>query len=159
MSYDLYLLKPPPGQDALAYARTWFARDAVDDSPPTPERAQEMRRLADALRAAFPELATEVANEGQIELYGPDETGITIAFYADETAISLPYWHQGEAAAAVLERVGQYTALLQREAGYVAYDPQTDALFDPQDAAKDRLSEVTAQLPDIIASIEHEQHD
>ena len=162
LSYDLYLVKPAPGQDALAYARTWFTRDADDDMTPTPERAQEMRRLADALHAAFPELATEQADAEHIEVYGPDETGVTIAFYADETAISIPYWRQQEGATAVMEQVGHYVALLQREAGYVTYDPQRGELFAPQGDAGEaahRLNDVTARLPDIVASIQRDHHD
>lgn len=39
MSYDLYLVTPPPGFDALSYARTWFRHDADSTITPTTERA------------------------------------------------------------------------------------------------------------------------
>jgi hypothetical protein len=85
---------------------------------------------------------------------------VSILVSPAEIGIDIPYWHHEAEAEEVLEQVGRYVALLQREAGLVAYDPQTGGLFEPPTGvaqAARTMEEVNRKLPGLIAHVEGEQ--
>jgi hypothetical protein len=52
-------------------------------------------------------------------------TGIDLSVFGDEVSITVPYWHTGDDAAVVLGRVSDLAAIVEKETGLTAYDPQT----------------------------------
>jgi hypothetical protein len=148
MSYDIRLFKPRPHEDPLVTART----EADEDfplTPPDPEKETLKRRVAAALIAASPllqsyefdyeaiakfrKISVEEARlqYRHIELNGPDNgNGIQILLFDDEAAISVPYRHDAAKAEAAFQEIWDYSRIIQRETGYVIYDPQLDEILD-----------------------------
>ena len=58
-----------------------------------------------------------------IEITNAD--AVQVSLYPEEAAITVPYWHEGERAAAVMARMQEYAALLTEQGGFSFYDPQT----------------------------------
>jgi hypothetical protein len=55
------------------------------------------------------------------------ETGIQLDFRHGSAGISVPYWTDGDTAAAVLGKVYYLALIVERETGLEAYDPQVEA--------------------------------
>jgi hypothetical protein len=151
MSYDLHLFKPETGVDPLETVERLFAEDADEINPglPQPEKESRKRALADALIKLNPELEVftfgfkEIAeSEGiseaearskfrHLELNGPEGgNGIQITLYDDVAVITVPYWHAGEKARDTFKEIRGYLSLLEREGGFVTYDPQLEKILD-----------------------------
>ena len=148
MSYDLYLVRVPPGAsdddvEAIAMAA---AESDFPAGPPDPALEARKRALADALCAADPALTASTPDhaaiagyEGitldearrryrQIEVYGPpDGHGILVTLHDDWVSLEMPYGRGDSGMAALLRYVG----LLTRLGGFVAFDPQGPNVVDP----------------------------
>ena len=157
MSYDLYLVRVPPGADdddvaAIALAA---AESDVPVDPPDPAVEARKRSLADALCAADPTLtastpdhAAIAGDEGitlaearlryrQIEVYGPpDGHGILVTLHDDWVCLEMPYG-RGDSGMTTLLR---YVGLLTRLGGFVAFDPQGPNVVDPAEYGGPRQS-------------------
>lgn len=149
MSYDFRLFKQRAGEDPHVTAQ----RDCEEFSatPPDPQKEALKRRIADALIAHNPKLEVfqfrydEIAKFEKIsveearlkyrhlELNGPEEScnGVQITLFDDEASITVPFWHEGEKAADTFREIWSYLEIINREAGYLAYDPQIDRIIDP----------------------------
>ena len=144
MSYELYLLRVPPGQQARAVLDRHFQSQEAElnPGPSDPAKETEKRRLATALMqfdpglsiAAF-DFANMAALEGidenearrryrHLELNSDDYSGIQITVWDDAAEISFPYWHSGEQAERVLLRVWDYLEVLEQSGKLTVYDPQ-----------------------------------
>ena len=95
------------------------------------------------------------AQLNHIELNAPeDDLAIQPNIYWDHVFLTIPYWYKGEAADRVFEQLTTYLRLIRKAAGFFAYDPQTDRVFDPDKegftdhAEYNRIAE---NLPAIIA--------
>jgi hypothetical protein len=165
MSYDLTLVKPDPGRDPLRYARAWSERDVGDAVTATAVQARQMCRLARVLLAACPDLELsgdpapeESASLEVVELIEGDEGAVIIALFPDEAAVSIGYRQQdGRVDETVFDRLFGYLEVLRREAGYVAYDPQRDALVERRSDLVEALrivEGVAARLDDITTHVE-----
>ena len=149
MSYDIVLFRPRPGEDPLTTAHSEFGEMEQQVSPPDPAKESLKHRVASALMGENPLLEPigfgyeEIAKfEGisvkdaklkyrHIELNGPEDgNGIQIQLYDDEAYLSVPYWHEGAKAESTFQEIWKYLNIIQREAGYVAYDPQLDMILD-----------------------------
>jgi hypothetical protein len=155
MSYDLHFVRVPPGADPRATIEQALEQDEelddLDVNPGDPDPAKEARKqaIARALMAADPELTifpkdyAEIARvleisesearvrHRELELNGPEDgPGIQISLYDDTAAITLPYWHDGEAAGQVWRKIFTYLQVLEREGGFRTYDPQLDEVLD-----------------------------
>ncbi len=117
MSYDLSAFHLPPGADPSTY------EPDLDEEPPTPEQRASMKRLAEAIAAVDAE-AERHDGDDFIEFDTAD--AIQISLYADQAAISVPYWYEGERADAVMARIQHYAAVLTEVGGYTVWDPQTE---------------------------------
>ena len=53
-----------------------------------------------------------------------------VSLFEGELAVSVAYWHTGEAARAVMELVWSYLAILEQETGWETYDPQLGRSLD-----------------------------
>lgn len=147
MSYDLHLFVPPPGADLLAAGEASFGNEQPD--APTPETDARKEALAAALLSHDPMLrrfeipfAAIAEADGitveearaewrDVELGVPGDEGAVNLVLSDHTGyVMVPYWHTGREAEVVWRRIWGYLALLERQAGYRAYDPQRGEVLD-----------------------------
>jgi hypothetical protein len=81
-------------------------------------------------------------------------SGIDICLFAETAALQVAYWHTGEQAAQTIAELWEYLAIIQHQAGYVAYDPQLDRMLDlahDQPAVLHAYRSAAANLRRIIA--------
>ncbi|MBS1719583.1 MAG: hypothetical protein JST35_03955 [Armatimonadetes bacterium] len=139
MSYDINLVRVKEGEDPYEVATN--DEDFDREKPYDPEKEAMKRRTADALVAKFPNLEVfEVDDEDiaaelnisveeakrrsrHIELNN-DAAGVQIHLDDDEAGVSIAYWHNGDKAREVFREVWDYLRIIQRETGFVAFDPQ-----------------------------------
>lgn len=57
-------------------------------------------------------------------------SGTQITLFDDTASVTIPYWHEAEAARAQLRRVWSYLDVVCREANYEVFDPQLDRVID-----------------------------
>jgi hypothetical protein len=174
MSYDVYLLQPTPGEDPLATVRAKLnvETEVINPGPPNAEAEVRKQQLTRALIAENPALEAfefgyaEIARiDGiseeearvryrHIELNGPEKgNGIQITLYDDNASITIPYWHQPEAARLVFGEVWRYLRVLRDAGGFFVYDPQLDRVVDLNADLPDVIREygrVVAKIPEIV---------
>ena len=155
MSYDIRLFKPRPDEDPLITAQ----REEDEQTPLfelDPDRKALRQRIIIALTTAnsalqpvwpnYKEIAVrenisiEAAKLGhrwiQLDEHG-SKHGIQILLFDDEAFISVPYWHDNAQAEDVFQKIWDYSRVISRESGYVAYDPQLGMMLDlSQDFSK-----------------------
>jgi hypothetical protein len=171
MSYDLKLFKPVAGEDPYVTAQRDSDEFAV--SPLDPQKEALKRKVAEALIACNPKLEIfefgyeEIAKFQKItveearlkyrhlELNGPDEdsNGIQITLFDDEASVTVPYWHEGDKAADTFREIWSYLEIINREAGYLVYDPQIDRVFDPATGFDDALQRYSGVMTQIIHTL------
>ncbi|MFC8067113.1 hypothetical protein [Streptomyces sp. NPDC057293] len=124
MSYDIYFLNRRYGQswDEVLEAM----EDAAKHSEPIPTQ------LLEAWARVVPQAQT-LLGEVEITEYEQESrdlshsgTGIDLSVFGDEVSITVPYWHAGNDAAVVLGKVSALAAIVEKETGLTAYDPQAD---------------------------------
>lgn len=147
MSYDFRLCLPQAGRSNEEIA-TADAEDLVITDP-VPTKEERKKRIAAALTtrnpalepfafgfeeiAKFEKITVEEAmkKHRHIELNGPDgSNGIQITLFDDEASVTVPYWHQGDAARQVFEEIWAYLEIIEREGGFFTYDPQIERVLD-----------------------------
>jgi len=151
MSYDINLVRVPPGADPEAVADASVAMDEeaqLNPGEPDSTKEQIKRRLAAALQTvnplltAFPFDYSDLARLEKIteqearrrfrhiELNGPDDgNGIQITLFDDTATITIPYWHHGQKAQQALQEIWSYLEIFERDAGFRAYDPQLEHIL------------------------------
>ena len=159
----------------MARARAFLEAQSEDINPGPVVRLKEAkkRQLADVLMKVNPRLEqlafgyAEIAAQygitedeartryRHIELNGPDDgNGIQLTISDDTADLTVPYWHQPEAATAVFGEIWTYLKILEREGGFWVYDPQLDKILDlaaDQEAVLTRYGRVVAQMPQMVA--------
>jgi hypothetical protein len=151
VSYDLYLLRVPPGEDPLEAAEAIFNEDVEEINPGMPDAQKEAtkRELANALQLINPSMEVfqfdyaKIAKSLKIseqeaqteyrhlELNSPEDgNGIQITLYDDTASLTIPYWHQGEKANEVWREAWQYLECLERHGEFSTYDPQLDRILN-----------------------------
>ena len=148
MSYDFSLFRPRAGEDPLDTARTGSAD--LPSTPLDPQMEALKRKVADALIAHNPKLevfqldydaiatfeniSVEEARRKfrYLELNGPvdDDNGIQITLFDDEASVTVPYWHESDKATNTFREIWNYLEIINRETGFLIYDPQSDRLID-----------------------------
>lgn len=132
MSYDILLFPRHPGQ-------SWDeALDAANQVPQSAGAAlvPVWQRLEARLRQVLPPSVeggpADDPGEGTVGELAVPETGLQVELYAGQAAVAFPYWdHDDEDAFAA--QVGEVVRVVAEETGWAAFDPQTDAAFDPTD--------------------------
>ena len=152
MSYDLYFADTSVGP-------SWtqrFAQEQPFDHNPTAtapldkaEQARKQKLAADLIDTApdlvifqfdYKQLAhvTDITlaeaerRFRHLELNAPDGgTGLQVQIHDDWALVSLPYWHDGAAAAAVLAEWWTIVNRLAMSAGYGVWDRQRSCVIDP----------------------------
>ena len=155
MSYDLTLFRVAEGEDvADVFLRRAQAADA-DDPNPGPGREEweaEKRAWMRELQGCVPGFEAfafdyaAIAQAGgiseaearrrwrHIEL-SDDATGLQVTLYDESADVTLPYWHEGEAAARAFEQMFRCAEVLAGAAGFAVFDPQLDQRVDAGSAA------------------------
>ena len=149
MSYDLILVRPKLGEDPLITAR--HKNDEQGDQIHELDPAKEALKLKVAEELIkenpsferFPFDYEEIAKLRNIsieeakllfrniELNTPDDgNGIQIELFDDEFTVTVPYWHAGAKTESTFQEIWKYLEIIQRESGFVLYDPQLDAILD-----------------------------
>jgi hypothetical protein len=124
VSYDIYFLSRRDGQswnDALE-----AMEDAAEGSEPIPARLLgAWDRIVPQARTLLGEVEiTEFEQESRDLSHSG--TGIDLSIFGDEVSITVPYWHAGDDAAIVLGKVFALAAIVEKETGLTAYDPQVE---------------------------------
>ncbi|MFH7336279.1 hypothetical protein [Streptomyces sp. KHY 26] len=124
MSYDIYFLSRLDGQswDEVLEAM----EDAAEHSEPIPTRLLEAwDRIVPQARTLLGEVEiTEYEQESRDLSHSG--TGIDLSVFGHEVSITVPYWHAGDDAEVVLGQVSALAAIVEKETGLTAYDPQTE---------------------------------
>ncbi|MBN1422766.1 MAG: hypothetical protein JXP34_28580 [Planctomycetes bacterium] len=129
MSYDITFLPKPPGQSWAEVLKACEERALGQETPAPidPDGRRKFARIADAVRRILPD-AEIFEGSGYIEPID-DATGIQVAFFAGEAAVSIPFWHKGKQARSVMAVVRTIARIVERETGWPAYDAQQDRPF------------------------------
>ncbi|MER5947827.1 hypothetical protein ABT127_17375 [Streptomyces sp. NPDC001904] len=150
MSYDIYFLRRDARQswDDVLEAAEAAAEAAAGDSAPIPaELLEAWQRIVPQARALLGDVdITEYEQESRDLSHSG--TGIDLSVFGDELTITVPYWHAGDAAGTVLGTLFALSALVEKETGLTAYDPQVEMPLretSPQQAAS-IMSGVTTDL-------------
>lgn len=149
MSYDIKLFKPEPDIDPLTSAQREEEEEQQTLLELDPVQEALKLRIVTALTATnsqiqpmWPDYEKIAAHEKTtpdsarlkhrwIELNdNNDRSGIQIQLFDHEAFISVPYWHDDLQAETVFHQIWEYLRIINREAGYVAYDPQLDEILD-----------------------------
>ncbi|CCH20479.1 hypothetical protein [Micromonospora lupini] len=134
MSYDLTFVPRSDDQswdDALD-----AAEEADSDERPSGEA---WARLVVAARQVLGEVSVfEGAYNYELT---HEKTGIQLSYYRQEAGITVPYWHRGGDARAVVAAMYQLGEAVQAVTGLPGYDPQlelplSDALAQPELAVR-----------------------
>lgn len=167
MSYDLHFFKPVDGEDPHDTLRR---NDEGEPPLPTPESTARKNAAVKALLASNPKLETfhpdldalaeihdispEAAAErfSHVEISEPEiGNGIQIILYDHCVDMSVPYWHSGPEAEAVLREMAGYARILMEHTGFRMYDPQSDGFLEsPGDILK--AAGVMGDIADHLAS-------
>lgn len=124
VSYDIYFLSRRDGQswDEVLEAM----EDAAEHSEPIPSRLLEAwDRIVPQARMLLGEVdITEYEQESRDLSHSA--TGIDLSVFGDEVSITVPYWHTGDDAAVVFGKLFALSAVVEKETGLTAYDPQIE---------------------------------
>ncbi|MCF4138368.1 hypothetical protein L1856_19115 [Streptomyces sp. Tue 6430] len=124
MSYDIYFLRR---RDRESWNEVLEGmEDAAEDSEPIPAHLLEAwDRIVPQARTLLGEVEiTEYEQESRDLSHSG--TGIDLSVFGDEVTITVPYWHARDDAAVVLGQVSALAAVVEKETGLTAYDPQTE---------------------------------
>lgn len=177
MSYDLHIASRESIENELAAVDEYDPEaEVLNPGRPVAEIEAKKRELADRIRSANPQLQPfefdfrEVAEflgsseeearlrYRHIELNGADDgNGIQVTIYDDHVGITVPYWHSGDAARAVIDEIWRYLQIIEQATGYVTYDGQVGKVLglsvDKPEVLRAYIG-VIDRLPEIIASAE-----
>jgi hypothetical protein len=149
MSYDFYLFRRVAGEDPLTTGRAQGEEEKREDpDAPDPDAGRIKRSVAAALKAQDPRLEVFEYDYSEIavslgisvdearRLYQDIELnhlehGIQVTLSDHSAWITVAYWHSNPATAeAVMAEIWDYLRTINREAGFLVYDPQLDQLLD-----------------------------
>ena len=181
MSYDFHLVPDKNTDDVLAevHARFEHQEEEINPGPLIPEKEEWKNWLAGLLIKSNPNLRpfefgfSAIARKynwteeeahvrfRHIELNGPDDgNGIQITLYDESADITVPYWHQPEAAVVVFDEIWKYLTILADNGNLAVYDPQLDRILDlakDQGEVVQRYGTVVEKVPDIIKTSSHQK--
>lgn len=124
MSYDIYFVNPKPGQSWAEAIEELEAETEDANQLVSPELLDAWDRIVPHARALLGEV--DLFENGETCELSHDDTGIQLSIFVDEVAITIPYWHTGDKAAQALSKAYALAAIVERETGLQAYDPQVE---------------------------------
>src|SRR6516165_4151563 len=176
MSYDIYCFRPSSEAASLEEAQAVIESEEELERPEDEIAKQTKEQLVEALLRHNPRLQRFEFNYAQIaesmkisvdqardqwkhvELNPPEgDPAIQITVFGDHVSINIPYWYSGGDADSAFRQLTDYLRVIKRTAGYFAYDPQKDKVFDPdQDDLGEHESceKIVRDMPAMIAQAE-----
>jgi len=150
MSYDLHMLRVPPGEGAMAafQRRLELQEKDLNPGPLVPLLEEEKRKLARILLGLRPELrlaafdyaglaAKESIDEAEarrryrhLELNSEDSNAIQITLWDEAAELSLPYWHTGTQSEIALRQAWECAGTLETWGAFMVFDPQLERALD-----------------------------
>ena len=118
MSFDLNFVRKSPDQswdDALD-----VGDEETDGAPDT----QVWARIVDDARQILGDINLHAGGD-YLEL-DHEPTGIQLSLYANEAAITVPYWYSGADAQEIVRTLYRLAAVVEEHTGFSGYDPQVD---------------------------------
>jgi len=118
MSFDLTFVRKSADQsweDALE-----VAEDETDGAPD----AQAWARIVDGARGILGDI--ELHKGGDYLELDHEPTGIQLSLYANEAAITVPYWYSGAGAEEIVRTIFRLAAVIEEHTGFSGYDSQAD---------------------------------
>ncbi len=147
LSYELKLFRVMPGERPQISGRN--NPTDYDTRPPDPQKEALKQRVVVALATRHPRLKVcqlpleQIAQFEKIsidqarskyrhlEISDPESgNGLQIVLRDDETAVMIPFWHEGQKARDTFQELWSYLGIICRETGYRIYDPQLERMFD-----------------------------
>lgn len=124
MSFDLYF---------VARWKKFRWDPMASELPESPFEARSgpsrrtLKRVEKAVLAEFP-AAESHTEEHSCEIFDHD-SGLQVCMYPGETVVSVPYWHEGEAAEKLEVKLRRVVAGIESATRQVCYDPQANDGF------------------------------
>jgi hypothetical protein len=78
---------------------------------------------------------------------------VQVSLFEHELGVTVPYWHTGQAARAVMELVWSYLAILEQESEWDTYDPQPGRSLDRArdlEVVSGGYADMSARLPGLV---------
>ncbi|GAA5006713.1 hypothetical protein GCM10023335_24390 [Streptomyces siamensis] len=148
VSYDIYFLSRRDGQSWDEALEAMEDAAQAEDSEPIPGvLLKAWERIVPQARALLGEVEITEYEQESRDL-SDSGTGIDLSVFGDEVSITVPYWHAGNDAAVVLDKVFALAGVVEKETGLSAYDPQAERPLTetpPHDAAG-LMSRITEDL-------------
>jgi len=126
VSYDLYMLKPQPGEDPMETLER--LEEQEEQASPDPAAAERNRRIADALLALNPAYEESVIEHRDIELTA--EGGLQLTLSDDQASMNIPYWDSLDPSHLARE-IDAAAKAIAAETDWQLYDPQLEKFLDP----------------------------
>jgi hypothetical protein len=118
MSFDLTFVRKAADQ-------SWDeALDAAEDETDGTPDAQAWARIVRDAREILGDI--ELHDGGDYYELDHEPTGIQLSLYADEAAITVPYWYAGTQAQEVVRLLYQLAAVVEQHTELSGYDGQAD---------------------------------
>lgn len=175
MSYTFHFLPPEMGSDPREIDRRLEQGEpVVTDAARAAERNVRIRDALlreDSALASFEFDFDAIARlEGitvdearrrhdRIELNTPDDgPGIQIQLCGASAWLTIPFWHEGAAAVAVVDQVRRYASVITAEGGYRIFDPQLhrvcDDLVEIRAEVLRKYAGTVERLPEIVDRVQ-----
>lgn len=124
MSYDIYFLSRHEGQSwEEALEATEVAAASTGTSRIPAELLAAWQRIVPQACALLGDVEITEHEQESRDLSQSD-TGIDLSVLGDEVSITVPYWHADAAAEGVIAQLLALSAIVEKETGLTAYDPQ-----------------------------------
>jgi hypothetical protein len=124
------------------------AEDAAEDSEQIPVRLLEAwDRIVPQARSLLGDVEITEYEQESRDLSHSD-TGIDLSVFGDEVSITVPYWHAGNEAAGMVDKVFALAAIVENETRLTAYDPQVERPLreTPPQGPTELMSRITEDL-------------
>lgn len=119
MSYDIYFVRREPGQ---SWESAVEALEGAEDSDSTDADIAAWDRLIPLVRGLFGDV--DVFENPPSWAISHTSTGLEVSLFEGQWAVTVPYWTNGEDAAATMRSMYDVAEIVARETGLDGYDPQ-----------------------------------
>ena len=153
VSYDLIIAEKRDGEDWEAVLAR-LENGAAATETLSAERREFWGGVADRLLGLGP--GFERFDGPAFVEVSQGEWGLQVSLYEHEGAVSVPYWHQGDAAREVMELVARAIDVVCEDSGWSVWDPQLERQLDSGSALLDggpqAMSGIAERLPEMLGT-------
>ena len=150
MSYDITYISKRPDQSWEEAAEAHEERAASESQPSSQsvETKARWRRIVERVREAVPSL--EPSDPDSCEELTDPNTGVQLSVYGGEIGLSVPYWHEGDAAETVASQLVAIARIVEAETGLRGFDGQQEGPFLSGPAAEADAAQELARVTWLI---------